>query len=157
MSTLWKIKEDRKVRAKEHLKSSKLCFSMGDNIPKYFWMKKVKKLRTENTTHWAELNTKVQKQTNEGYIDIMIGRKGEGREKGQHFGIKLDQTIHYIDPKRIHNLGKINRKVYSKNKGFLEVKEEIFNQITNPKDLDFSINIDGTTKEITIKSFKLKK
>lgn len=130
---------------------------MDTKIQSDLWTKEDIKLRTENKTHWAQLKIGKQRTTGEQYLDILIGKKGENRKDGgMHFEIKLNQQIHYLDSRNITH--KIKREVVSKNKGFLESKEQVINQNLTPlNDLNFSLNLDGSTGEVTITKFEFKK
>ena len=115
-----------------------------------FWIRESKR-EYKDKTHWAKLRIKKDKQGKQ-YIDVLVGRKG--KRWHAHFGFNLDQSLRFAEFRGV--VHSIQRDVESSKKGHLESKKIIVDPEVKPmKELILKLNIDGDTKEVTIREFRL--
>ena len=115
------------------------------------WIRKTR-LEIKDQTHWAKLRIKRDSETNNDYIDVLVGRKG--RPWHAHFGFNLDQTI--LFSKFRGTTHAMERKVTSIKKKYLETKKCIVDPDVDPlKNLIMKLDMDGSTNEVKIKEFGL--
>lgn len=118
---------------------------------KGLWIKKITK-EIKNKTHWAKLRVKKDEMSNKYYLDILAGRKN--RRPHAHIGINLDQTLKFRRYRGITH--SIEREVKFLKKRYGESRKVIIDHNLMPaKDVIVKLNIDGNTKEVTIREFRL--
>lgn len=120
-------------------------------MDKSSWIGEIKR-EFKDETHWAKLRVKKDVKVNEKYIDVLVGQKG--KQWHAHIGINLDQTLKFAQFRNITH--SIAREVESLKKGPLENKKLLVDSAVSPvKTLVLKINIDGDTREVSIKEFRL--
>lgn len=119
--------------------------------PKELWIDSKKtKIEIKNEKAWAKLRVKNDK--GEQYIDILAGNKNE--DPHIHFGINLDQSIRFIEHRG--KIDEMERVVKSRKYGLISnekciIKEDPYKSFN----LIIQLTVDGSTKEVKIKTFEL--
>ncbi|MCH7560218.1 MAG: hypothetical protein IIC67_02425 [Thaumarchaeota archaeon] len=116
------------------------------------WIKKQPMQRIEKKNHWAELRIKFDKKTKSDYIDILFGNKDH--DPHIHIGRKLDGEILFSQSR--NELQSSQDIVDSALHGRLLDETMIFKGMPPKMPLEIKITYDSKTKEVKIKSFKLR-